>query len=447
MNRINVLQVCNQLGVGGTEKALQIFSESFDEGIFKVHVCGIMGGGEREKLLREKGFEVYVLNNDEQELIRLMRDKNIHIVHIHRAGHEEPFVIVAARKVNVPIIIETNVFGLVDNSKSGKLLDHHVFMSKMCALRYQRWMGISTEEFFKSHKVLYNPVNLDDFEKNKMGDAEIRKLKESLGIDEDDPVIGRIGRPDIGKWGDICLDMMHHLVKEIPNVKYIIVGAPESVRKEVQKHGMRGNFVFLESIPADEVIRFYNLIDVLAHSSRMGESFGYTIAEAMAAKKPVVVNSTPLSDNAQIELVDNGITGFVANSSKDYAKAIGYLIKNKNEAKQMGLAGYEKVKREYEAKRSTKILEKIYIGLLKERIKLDDDIVTKYEGTEYFPSKEDVEIFKREYERRLEDCFGCESMLYKAEVFGYKYFIDNPVLFRGLRKLIEVSKRFLNRIR
>ncbi len=442
MNKINVLQVCNRLGIGGTEKALQIFTENLDKSIFDVYVCGVMQGGEREKLLREKGFEVYIIDKDQQKLIKLMKEKNIQIVHIHRAGHEEPFVIMAAKKAKVPVIIETNVFGLVDNSQSGILLDHHLFISKMCALRYQKWTRISNEEFFKTCKVLYNPVNLDDFEKNKISDTEIQKLKESLGINQDEPIIGRIGRPDIGKWGDICLDMMRYLIKKVPNVKYIVVGAPESTKDGFQKHEISKNLVFLKPLSPDEVIKFYNLVDVLAHSSKIGESFGYTIAEAMAAQKPVIVNSTPLSDNAQVELIDNGITGFVANSPKDYAEVIGYLLKNKNKAREMGLAGYEKVKREYESKKTAKILEKIYIDLLRKKgIEFNDEIAKKYEKIEYSPSKEDIYEFKREYEKRLKDCFGGASIVYKFEIFGWKYFIDKPLIIHGLKKLINATER------
>ena len=201
LNKINVLQVCNQLGVGGTEKALQLFTENLDNDIFNVYVCGVKQGGERGELLARKGFDVFVINNDFESLIKLIKDKNIHVVHIHRAGFEEPFVIMAAKKANVPVVIETNVFGLVDNSHTGKLLDHHLFVSKMCALRYKKWTKISNEEFFKICKVIYNPVNVYDFENNKVSDVEIYKLKENLRINPEESIIGRIGRPDIEKWG------------------------------------------------------------------------------------------------------------------------------------------------------------------------------------------------------------------------------------------------------
>lgn len=442
MNKINILQICNQLGIGGTEKCLQIFTENLDKNIFNVYVCGINQGGERGDLLRKKGFEVYIIDNNQKKLIKLIKEKNIQIVHIHRAGSEEPFAIMVAKEAEVPLIIETNVFGLVDSSPSGKLLDHHLFVSKMCALRYQRWMKIANENFFENCKVLYNPLNLNDFENAGILDSEKQKLKNSLGIGKNDPVIGRIGRPAIEKWGDICIDMMKYLVKIIPNVKFIIVGAPQSIIEKTKKKKISKNIIFLKNIFGDEIIKFYNLIDVLAHSSKMGESFGYTIAEAMTAKKPVVVNSTPLVDNAQIELVVNNKTGFIANSPKEYAESISYLLNNSAIAKEMGIAGYKKVKREYEAIKTTRILEKIYIDLLQKKgIMLNNEILKKYENIKYFPSKEDIFKFKDEYEKRLKYCFGNASVAYTLEVFSYKHFINRPFLLKSIRRFINITKR------
>ena len=425
--KINVLQVCNQLGLGGTEKTLQIFTENLDKNIFNVYVCGVMQGGERERLLKNKGFDVFIIgDNDQHRLIKLMKEKNIHLVHIHRAGMEEPFVILAAKKAAVPVIIETNVFGLVDKSKSGKLLDHHLFVSKMCALRYQKWTRTSNEDFYKYCKVLYNPIDLDSFENKK-----IQNLRTKLGFDQNETIIGRVGRADIGKWGDLCLNMIPHLLKNIPNVRYIIVGTPESKKQKMVK-----NVIYLENLSEDDLIEFYNSIDVLAHSSKIGESFGCTIAESMAAKKPVVVNSTPLADNAQIELVDNGITGFIANSPKEYAEAISFLLKNEHKRYEMGLAGYEKAKREYDAKKSTTILEKIYINILKEKgFKIDHEIIKKYETVDYFPSKDDIGTFEREYKKRLRNCFWKIDTSYKFEIFCYKYFLNSGIIISILKKI------------
>ena len=45
MAKIRVLQVCNQLGIGGTEKTIQVFSKYLDRSRFEVFVCGLRAGG------------------------------------------------------------------------------------------------------------------------------------------------------------------------------------------------------------------------------------------------------------------------------------------------------------------------------------------------------------------------------------------------------------------
>jgi hypothetical protein len=58
------------------------------------------------------------------------------------------------------------------------------------------------------------------------------------------------------------------------------------------------------------------------HTSIVGESFGYGIAEPMNFGKPVVANSTPWQDQAQIELVRPGECGFIASTPQTIAEAI-----------------------------------------------------------------------------------------------------------------------------
>ncbi len=63
----------------------------------------------------------------------------------------------------------------------------------------------------------------------------------------------------------------------------------------------------------------------------------------MACGLPVVTHPCEgLRDNAQLELVDHGVTGLIATSVEDYATAVKYLFTHPDEARKMGQAGYEK---------------------------------------------------------------------------------------------------------
>jgi glycosyltransferase involved in cell wall biosynthesis len=413
MNSINVLHASNQLSIGGTEKALETFASYLNKDLFDVHTCGIFEGGAREKNLKEKGLNATVFSGDTAKFHGFLKDKKIDILHIHRSGKNEGFAIQVAKKAGVPVIVETNVFGLSDHGETETMIDSHLLVSKTTCLKYLKNAHMPLNSFLTKGRVMYNPVNLEDFEKFRPNEQRIRQFRNELGIGKDDPLICRVGRPHIWKWSKFSIDMMTHLVKEIPNVKFLIVGgALEEADAKIRNLGLEKNFANIGPVSESDLILTYYSIDILAHSSRIGESFGYTIAEAMAAGKPVVVNSTPWADNAQIEIVDHGKTGLVANTPRTYADAVAYLINNKAESQKMGQLAKEKAYREFDAKKVTKMVEKLYVELLSKKASISDkEVIARYKEVNYFPSNNDIMNYPQEYAKRLSATFGNISLV------------------------------------
>jgi len=430
MKKINVLQVCGRLGLGGTEKNLQIFTKYLDKRLFNVHVCVFVGGGEREKMLKDLGIRIHVVDRSQKKLIKLIKSKNIHVVYMD--GYEEPFVTAAAQEAGASLMVR-DISGRFENPETAKSIDRHL-VSKMCALRFRKWNKITSEEFRQRCCVVYDPIDLEEVKEYGLSRKQILQKRKYLGIKRGDLVIGRVGRPDIEKWGHIVIDMMPYLVKKIPNVKCLIMGTPQVKKEEIKRKKLDKFFIYLEADPSDKsVIELYCLIDILVLSSKCGESFGRTIAEAMSCKKPVVVSSTPLVDNAQIELVDNGKTGFVVYSPKAFAEAIAYLASNREVARKMGLVGYAKVKREYEAKKTTRVLEKRIIELLQARgMEVPKKVLKRYEKVHYSPSNKEIDNFEFEYERRLKDCFGKPDLI---KLFVYKYVVSRPLMLNVIKSI------------
>ena len=56
MDKCRVLHVCNQLELGGAEKALQVFCKNLDMSRFEVFACGRMSGVDRIALLEWPGI-------------------------------------------------------------------------------------------------------------------------------------------------------------------------------------------------------------------------------------------------------------------------------------------------------------------------------------------------------------------------------------------------------
>ena len=413
LKKINVLQVSNQLGIGGTEKTLQTFSEYLNKDLFNVSVCGIYDGRIREKILKTKGFTTKVIHGNREKFERLLINQKINVVHVHRAGNHEGFVIDVAKKVGIPAIVETNVFGLYDTSQVSKAIDIHLLVSKTTALKYMKKGGIMMNDFSRNCRVLYNPVDFGKFEINKLSEKEKKILKLEIGVPENAPIICRVGRPDMAKWDKFSVEMMRFLIRKLPEIVFLVVGGiPDPIKRKINKLKIDKKFFDLGVVSEKSLMNIYQIIDVYTHCSRMGESFGCTIAEAMAAGKPVVVNSTPWADNAQIELVDNGLTGFVANSPRTYADSIAFLIENKKERITLGLAGLEKIKKVCDPRKIAITLGNIYLRiLLNKGIKIDKKLIANYESMQNMNLYYDFQNYPSEYKKRLTDVFGRQSII------------------------------------
>ncbi|TIH13573.1 glycosyltransferase [Marinifilum sp. JC120] len=353
-NRIRVLQVAPSLGLGGTEKVMQSFAVNLDRNKFQTAVYS-PSNGPRGKLIREQEIKTFIGT----DLLSVLDHFQPHIVHIHRAGWAEPGSLRPFKLTKTPVLVETNVFGHHDPSPEGKLIDRHLFVSHFCAERYERVNSIPTVE--PKYSVLYNPVDTDFFRENCPPDRIFPRNS-----------FGRISRADKGKWSNLALDFLPILQKQVDDgefapFQYRIIGGIPEAEKFVANKNLDEFVNFLPPVLTDgEIADFLNSISFLVHANDTGESFGLVIAEAMAAGLPVITHpSKDLRDNAQLELVDHGETGFIAHDTQEFAKAIRFLTTHPQEARQMGEKGRSKAAQLFRAQDIALKLGNIYIDLLK----------------------------------------------------------------------------------
>ena len=144
----------------------------------------------------------------------------------------------------------------------------------------------------------------------------------------------------------------------------VFMEAPAAAEKEARDLGIDENCRFLKaSAKAADVTQFYASLDVLAHTSRVGESFGYTLAEAMAWGIPVLVDSTPWADNAQIELVGHNAQGLVAGRPAAFSAALVRLSRDPALRQRLGHSARAEAAR-FEVGALTRSLEGVYARAL-----------------------------------------------------------------------------------
>ncbi len=348
---IRVLHVAKSLGLGGTEKVMQLFATHLDRCGFQVAVHSPLDGP-RGPLLRAAGIPTHI----GADLFKTLCAWKPDVVHLHRAGWPEPGLLRPLAAARVPVVVETNVFGRHDPSPSAKVLDRTLFVSRFCAERFAAHTGIPAEP--PRYGVLYNPVATDFF------------ARACPPRDLSAPAAGRLSRPDPGKWSRLALDFLPLAAEALPGLRYRIVGGLPEAEEYVRTHGLEANAEFLPPLTSDEELAgFFNSISLLAHANDTGESFGLAIAEAMAAGLPVVTHPCPEPrDNAQLELVEHGVTGLVARDTREYAQAVIFLLTHPEEARNMGEAGRAKAARLFHAQDLTARLGDIYREILAAKV-------------------------------------------------------------------------------
>lgn len=409
--KINILELHSSMSFsGGGQRVIVTFAKHLDKSLFNVFAGSYMVGGFQQSRFQEMGVPSVAGDGNPEAVLQFIRENKIDVLHIHRSGHHVPIesaIIEGAKKINPQlVVIEKNVFGKFDPI-SGSAIDCSFFQSMMHV--NERFLPASGMTFdFDRMKVLYNPINIEPQDLTHDTAEDIAQYKERLGIGPDDFVIGKIARAHIAKWSDLVLDAMPYLVKLVPNVKFILVGVPNSRKRRIERSKYKDHFIIYKEIDDwREECLFFQAIDVLAHSSKIGECNGNTINDAMYWKKPVVVNSTPHKDNGQLEQVERMKTGIVANYPQTFARALAYLHDNPQVCMDMGVAGHDRVARINDPATIVRQLEKVCVERLSEKGRVFGQGMMDFYGTiGYYPNEDDIVGYREEYKKRLQWEFG-----------------------------------------
>lgn len=359
MRKIRVVEYTDCLGFGGTEKVLGVFCKYLDREKYDIFVCAMKRDERsgREQAIRDSGVDIHFADGTRSGLRSYFKEVKPDILHIHRMGSTQEGVISVAKEAGVPIVIEHNIFGFLDKSGENELIDCHIFISYSCAWRYQ--MMVKQPLVLKKYEVLYYPIEIESFDRFGFDDRDYSRK-----------IIGRIGRDDNTKWDMGFIEALPLIVKAIPELEFHVIGITPEIYKKVQSMGCEKNLVICPMTTNEsEIMEFYSKISVLAHFAEIGETFGLVLAEANAAKLPVVTHYTfgkvLFRDTAQSEVINHGYNGFVAINALMYANGVIMLLQNPELAKQFGLQGYLKAKMCYDAQVITGGLEKIFMNHLK----------------------------------------------------------------------------------
>lgn len=150
---------------------------------------------------------------------------------------------------------------------------------------------------------------------------------------------------------------------QVPNAELVLVGNGDmkNVLKEIVKvKGLGKHVVFLGDVNESDLIEEFRKCDVFVLPSvARSEAFGIVQIEAMAFGKPVINTNLP-SGVPYVSI--HGITGLTVEpgSVKDLAKAMNWMVENRQERLEMGKRARSRMKEKYRIEDMLKEVRKIY---------------------------------------------------------------------------------------
>ena len=160
-----------------------------------------------------------------------------------------------------------------------------------------------------------------------------KELKNKYKINDDDFVIGSVGRIAIEKSFDKLLYNLKDLIKINNKIKVILVGdGPDLDRLKslVKELNLSKNVVFTGLIDYSLIPAYYQMFNLMVSFSTT-ETQGLTIIEGLAAAKPTLC----INDDSFKDMIQSNYNGYLFNNDDEFKKYVLELNTNKELYKEM----------------------------------------------------------------------------------------------------------------
>jgi len=161
-------------------------------------------------------------------------------------------------------------------------------------------------------------------------------------------ILYTVGRLDERKGHDLVIRALTRIINKFPNIIYLIAGTGpnlDSLKKDVEKYGLKDFVRFLGFVPEDEITDLHKAGDIFVMPNRIlddgdTEGFGIVFLEASASGRPVIGGRA----GGAVEAVEDGVTGYIVNpyETDEFVEKVTYLLANPDKAEAMGEEGKKK---------------------------------------------------------------------------------------------------------
>ena len=285
---MRILQISSARSIGGGERHVIDLSSELAKRGHEIFVAVVAGSPLRERLSRIPGENIaeFPLRNaldvsSAVQLAKFVRDSRIELMNAHFAK-DYPVTAAAARIAGVPFVVTRHVLFPMNRM-------HRVFLRKVryvIAPSNAVAESLRTQGLFPPEKIVTIRYGID-----------VARFPEREPNSRDGVCVGSIGNLDPVKGFDVLIRAASLVTKQIPGVRFTIVGEDRSrdgrnqkaLRELIDEFGLR-EVVELAGW-SDSVADVLPEFDIFVSASR-SESFGFVIAEAMLTGVPVIASET-----------------------------------------------------------------------------------------------------------------------------------------------------------
>lgn len=361
---MKVLYLIDSLGLGGAQTVVKgIFeAQKSNKDIF------LFALRKRKINININHLNVKIFNSDVKysfgplkELKELVEKEKIEVLHCH-LFRSQIFGYILKRKYFPQIklifhehgeIFQKHILYNIFMRFSRKYINRYIAVSNATKQKLIEKMGVDPNKII----ILYNFVDLEKFNPQNIK-LNLQREREKLGIEEEEFVIGFVGRLAKIKGCEYLIKSLSYLY--FPYKVLIAGDGPEREYLEdlASKLKVKDKIIFLGY--QDEIINFYFLLNVLIMPS-LSEASPMAFYESQAIGLPIIGSDVP-AINEFIIPHKNGLL-FEVKNEIDLSKKITYLIENQSFLTKLSKNSLKNIKR-YSLKEYLKGLNKFYVNLI-----------------------------------------------------------------------------------
>jgi len=361
---IRVMQITQELAVGGLERVILLLCRTLDRERFEPSVLCLREAGGFARELEEEGIPVHVLPWSREQpdyfafrkVGEVLRENRIDVIHTHNTG---PFFhgALGATLAGVKTHIHTDHARPFPDSLRWMAVEH-----LLSHLAY-RVVGVSDDttqnlrhyERIPENRLATIPNGIDLHPVR----TDAARLREELGIAPGATVIGTAGRLAHQKGLEFLIRAVALLEPRFPELTVLIVGEGSeqpALEEMVRTAGLQDR-VRLLGLRMD-IPDLLALFDIYALPSRW-EGLPMAILEAMAASLPIVGSAVGGVPTA----VREGINGLLVPPEDPVALAgaLEKLLSDPQLRRRMGEAGRKRYETDFTAGQMTRRYERLYL--------------------------------------------------------------------------------------